>query len=65
MFIHEEYRGQNIGTLLINAFKDECNNKGIYNCVVSVFANNTRTIKFYEKNGFDVKMDVTLLNKDK
>jgi len=60
MYVREEYRGNNIGSLLINEFKKECNIKGIYSYDVSVYCKNIKGIKFYEKNGFDKELDITL-----
>ena len=60
MFVNEEYRGNSVGSMLINAFKRDCNKKGIYAYDVSVYWQNTKGINFYEKHGFNRKLDITL-----
>ena len=60
MYVNAEYHGQNIGSKLINIFKNECNKMGIYSYDVNVYWENVNGIKFYEKNGFERKLDVSL-----
>ena len=45
--VHPDYRGQNIGTELINQIKSNQTNIRI-----DVVSENTKAVKFYEKNGF-------------
>lgn len=55
--ILEEYRGCGISGRLVNEFEkviEEQNSRVIKNCALSVFNNNIRARKFYEKNGFEV-----------
>ena len=60
MYVNDEYRGQNIGSKLVNIFKDECNKKDIFSYDVSVYWENEKGIKFYERNGFERKLDLSL-----
>lgn len=52
MFVESEYRGKDIGTMLINKFKDYCVENGITTFKVNASAPNSKAIEFYKKNGF-------------
>ena len=52
IFIENEYRDKNVGTMLINKFKEYCVDKGIKTFKVNASAPNTKAIEFYKKNGF-------------
>ena len=51
-YIEENYRGQGIGTKLVNEFKKYCLDKGIEEMKVTASALNVHAIEFYKKNGF-------------
>lgn len=51
-YIEENYRGQGIGTKLVNEFKKYCLDKGIEEMKVTASALNVNAIEFYKKNGF-------------
>jgi len=60
MYVNEKYRGQNIGSMLIDIFKKVCNENNIFHYDVSVYWENAKGISFYERNGFKRKLDITL-----
>ena len=60
VFVDSEYRGNSIGSKLVDMFKKECNEKGIYNYNVGVYCENLEGIKFWEKKGFDKRIDISL-----
>ena len=51
LYIQKEYRGQGIGTELINKAKDLCKQKNIDYLKIGVFEHNKQAQEFYEKNG--------------
>lgn len=59
MFVDNDYRGKNIGSMLIDKFKEYCIDKGITTFKVNASAPNTKAIEFYKKNGFK-EHDITL-----
>ena len=59
MFIDDKYRGNGIGKLLINNFKEYCKSKEISNIKVVASYKNKNAIEFYRKNGFE-EFDITL-----
>lgn len=59
MFVDDEYRGKNIGSMLIDTFKEYCIKKGIETFKVNASAPNIKAINFYKKNGF-MEHDITL-----
>lgn len=59
MFVDNEYRGNNIGTILIDKFKEYCKEKGIHTFKVNASAPNIKAIEFYKRNGF-TEHDITL-----
>lgn len=48
----EEYRGQQIGTRLMNSFLEWCRENKVGYVDVHVYAQNNRAIKFYKQSGF-------------
>lgn len=58
MFVDNTYRGMNIGTMLIDKFKEYCMEKGIKTFKVNTSASNIKAIEFYKKNGFS-EYDIT------
>lgn len=59
MFVDDEYRGKNIGSMLIDTFKNYCMEEGITTFKVNASAPNAKAINFYKKNGF-IEHDITL-----
>lgn len=59
MFVDDEYRGNNVGTMLIDKFKEYCVEKDITTFKVNASAPNIKAIEFYKKNGF-TEHDITL-----
>lgn len=59
MFVDENYRGNNIGTILIDCFKKYCIQNGIKTFKVNASARNIKALEFYKKNGF-TEHDITL-----
>ncbi len=59
MFVEDEYRGKNVGSMLINTFKKYCIERGIKTFKVNASAPNTKALAFYKKNGFS-EHDITL-----
>jgi len=53
MCICDEYRKIGIGTLLIDEFKNYCQEKNIQNIRVTASSKNVNAIQFYIKNGFE------------
>ncbi|MFA6594027.1 MAG: GNAT family N-acetyltransferase [Candidatus Buchananbacteria bacterium] len=52
MLVLEEYRGQNAGSMLCQAFADWSKSKGVNRLRVVASAGNSKGINFYRKNGF-------------
>ena len=52
MFVLEGYRGQGIGTRLVEAFKDWCKEQKVERIMVEAFYLNKRAIRFYKKQLF-------------
>lgn len=55
MAINKDYRGQNIGSELIDKAFSYLKSKNIKRCKSKIRVDNPRALKFYEKNGFRVK----------
>ena len=54
LFVGEEFRGQGIGTILVNEFKDVVSNSNIDIMTVEVFENASEELrKIFEDNGFN------------
>lgn len=51
-FIHHEYTGKGIGTLVLKKLEDEARKRGIKKLLVNISSENINSIKFHEKNGF-------------
>ena len=61
MLVAEEYRGTGIGKQLIDAFKEYCKSKNIYDIRVVASYKNKDAINFYHKNGFkDFNLTLTM-----
>ncbi len=52
LFVVENCRGQNVGKLLINAFKEWARAEGINRLKVEVVHSNVRSLAFYQREGF-------------
>ena len=59
MFIKNKYRGNGIGKVLINHFKDYCREFNVYDLKVVASCKNINAIEFYKTCGFS-EFDVTL-----
>ncbi|GHU02164.1 hypothetical protein FACS1894186_6300 [Alphaproteobacteria bacterium] len=62
MFVEEKERGQGVGKMFLDAFKNECVKQNISAIRVSASAKNKNAIAFYEKTGFEVH-NITLNQK--
>lgn len=47
-----EYQNKGIGSKLMEHFEEQAKKRGYERIIVNVYGNNTRAIKFYEKNGY-------------
>ncbi len=52
LYLHEAFRNQGIGTLLVDEFVRWSRERGAEVVEVGAFASNTRAVAFYEKAGF-------------
>lgn len=52
MYIKNEYRKNGIGKLLIDRFKEYCEEKEVERIIVTAFHGNINAIEFYRKSGF-------------
>ncbi len=59
MFIKNKYRGNGIGKVLINHFKDYCKEFNVYDLKVMASCKNINAIEFYKTCGFS-EFDITL-----
>ena len=55
--VHPDFRGQNIGTSLINDCEIICKKNNAQTLYVSTQKNNLTALKFYEKNGFFISSE--------
>ncbi|MCL1695666.1 GNAT family N-acetyltransferase [Lysinibacillus sp. BPa_S21] len=53
--IHQEYRGQKIGTALFSHLDDWAKEKSIHRLELTVMTNNTAGIALYKKMGFEIE----------
>ena len=53
MYLQPKYRGQGIGTELVEEFKEWTEEKDADRLRVEASAQNKRAIKFYQENGFE------------
>jgi phosphinothricin acetyltransferase len=53
-FIQHEHTGRGIGTALLEYFLDEAKKRNIRSLLASISSRNPRSIKFHEKNGFNL-----------
>ena len=56
LIVDKEYRGKQIGKQLLVEMKNFLKSIGCEKILVAVFGYNERAIKFYEENGFHVRM---------
>ena len=56
LIVSKKYRGKNIGKELLNSMKTYLKSIGCKNIMIAVFGYNTNAIKFYEENGFHIRM---------
>lgn len=54
--IDKKYRGKGIGKILLNEMKDYLKYNGCKKILIAVFGYNESAIRFYEENGFHVRM---------
>lgn len=51
-FIHHEYTGKGVGTLVLKKLEEEARKRGIKKLFVDISSENAGSINFHEKNGF-------------
>ena len=56
LIVSKKYRGKNIGKKLLHSMKKYLKSIGCKNIMIAVFGYNTNAIKFYEENGFHIRM---------
>lgn len=54
--VNKEYRGKNIGQKLFNAMEEYLYKIGCQDILIGVFAYNESARKFYDKNGYHLRM---------
>lgn len=64
MYVRQEYRGQGVSQLLIDAITVWFNQHNINEIILHVYAQNPRAIRAYEKAGFCQHLIEMRLNKD-
>jgi ribosomal protein S18 acetylase RimI-like enzyme len=52
--VHADYRGLNVGQILLDAVKKDALDFGFTRVGVYVFGSNVRAIEFYKRNGFEL-----------
>lgn len=52
LFVDEKYRSLSIGSMLLEATKQEAKTRGCYNLDLNVWSFNEGAIRFYERHGF-------------
>lgn len=58
MFVREEFRGQGINALVLEALEHWCLSKGIHEMRLEVYVENENALRAYEKQGFGKLMYV-------
>ena len=56
LIVNKEYRGRNIGQKLFDAMEDYLRKEGCKAILIGVFAYNDSARRFYEKNGYHLRM---------
>ena len=56
LIVNSNYRGKNIGRKLLNSMQAYLNSVGCKNILIAVFGYNEAAIKFYEENGYHIRM---------
>lgn len=54
IFIDEKFRGQHLGSELLQLFEDEAKKRGADNLVLFVFVDNDRAVKMYQQYGWHI-----------
>lgn len=55
LYIDEKYRGQSIGSRLLEHLTEYLMNQSCFKINIEVFAPNQKALKFYQKNGFEIR----------
>ena len=56
LIVDKDYRGKQIGKQLLDSMKEHLKSIGCEKILIAVFGYNERAIKFYEKNGYHIRM---------
>ena len=56
LVVAKEYRGKHIGKKLLESMRDYLKSIGCEKIMIAVFGYNKNAIKFYEKNGYHMRM---------
>ena len=56
LIVEKEYRGKQIGKQLLDAMKEYLKSVKCEKILIAVFGYNACAIKFYEKNGYHIRM---------
>ncbi len=56
LIVSKNHRSKGIGKILLNAMEEHLKGEGCEDILLGVFAYNESAIKFYEKNGYHVRM---------
>jgi len=56
LVVKKDYRGNGIGKGLLNKMTDYLKKKGCEKIMIAVFGYNENAIRFYEKNGYHIRM---------
>ena len=56
LIVEKEYRGKQIGKQLLDAMKEYLKSAKCEKILIAVFGYNESAIKFYEKNGYHIRM---------
>ena len=56
LVVSKEYRGKHIGEKLLESMRDYLKSNGCEKIMIAVFGYNENAIKFYERNGYHMRM---------
>ncbi len=63
LVVSKHYRKSGVGSILLHSMEDYLKSVGCKDILLGVFAYNENAIKFYEKNGYHIRMlDITKTN---